>query len=64
MPLVTTAALAKRWGLTQQAVAYWIREGALKATKLGKTWVIDEKDLEGFQRPTPGRPKKPKLNHG
>jgi excisionase family DNA binding protein len=62
MRLLTTLEVADRFGVTPFAVAYWIRNGRLKAQKLGKTWVIDEADLESFKRPPAGRPKKLRVN--
>jgi predicted site-specific integrase-resolvase len=56
--LISTLELAKRYGITPHAVAYWIRKGQLKAQKLGKTWVIDEEDASLFYRPRAGRPPK------
>ena len=35
-----------------------ILAGDLKATKIGKVWIIDTKDLAALQRRKPGRPRK------
>lgn len=40
---------AKVLGLTDRAVRYLIINKKLKALKVGRDWVIDEKDLEKYR---------------
>jgi excisionase family DNA binding protein len=50
---------AERLNLTEQQTRSLIRDGKLPATRVGKTWIIDEKDLPLAQnRPGRGRPSK------
>ncbi len=61
MGQVGTAEAARMLKVTQQRVTQLIREGELKATRVGRTWVIDERSLDAFakrDRPGPGRPSK------
>lgn len=64
MALISTGEAAKRLGVSRQRVVAMIGAGILKATKVGRAFVIDEAALEEprvKQRP-PGRPsgRKPK----
>jgi len=61
MGQVGTKEAAERLGLTQQHISALIRSGELRASRIGRTWVIDERSLKAFeakQRPGPGRPRK------
>lgn len=62
MGLVGTREAAKRLNLTTVRVGAMIRAGQLRAQRIGRDWLIDEKDLEAFaKRPRPpGRPRKKK----
>lgn len=57
--LLTTQDVAERINKTQQRVIQMINEGKLKATRIGRDFLITEDDLSRIQltRPT-GRPKK------
>ena len=46
--MLTTAQAADRLSITHSLVCKYIREGRLPATKFGKAWVIQEKDLDAF----------------
>ena len=58
MPLISTKEAAERLGLTDGRIRGLILAGELKATKIGKVWIIDTKDLAALQRRKPGRPRK------
>ena len=61
MAYLSTAQVADRLGVTQPHVALLIRRGELKAQKVARNWIIDERSLEAFMRkdrPGPGRPAK------
>ena len=50
---------AERLNLTRQQTRLLIRQGKLPATKIGRDWIVDSKDLPiAENRPKPGRPKK------
>lgn len=59
MKLLTTTDAAARLGLTVQRVHQLIKDGSLRAEKLGRDYVIDEADLTSvtYRRPV-GRPPK------
>jgi excisionase family DNA binding protein len=40
--------LANRYNVTPQAIIKWIKQGRLKAIKLGSVWRIPESALEEF----------------
>lgn len=40
--------IAKQLKITRQAINKWIREGKLKAVKLGRIWRIPESALQEF----------------
>jgi excisionase family DNA binding protein len=60
--MVTTIEAAKRLGITRVRIGVLIRAGRLPAVKVGRDWVLDEKDIASFakQDRTPGRPRKGK----
>lgn len=61
MNLLTTQQAAERLGISQPRIYQLIGEGRLPAQKLGRDYVIDEKDLKLVEnRPSPGRPPKAK----
>lgn len=63
--LMNTKEAAARLGLSIPRVKQLIRAGRLKATKVGRDWVIDSADLERFAaqpRKAGGRPKNPPIN--
>lgn len=45
---LTTKDVAKRLNLALSTVTYYIRQGELRATKLGRGYRIEEKDLMEF----------------
>jgi len=57
--LITTVEAAKQLSLSRFRIWQFIKQGRLKATRIGTLWLIDEKELERFARqPRPsGRPK-------
>lgn len=43
MAPITLAEWADRHGIPYSTATYWARTGAIKATKPGRDWVIDER---------------------
>ena len=60
MGLVSATEAAQIAGVHVETVRNWIRSGKLKATRWGRTFVIDERDLKKLlaNPPKPGRPPK------
>lgn len=61
MAHLSTAETADRLGYTRQHVVVLIERGELKAQKVGRSYIIDERSIEAFERrdrPGPGRPAK------
>jgi excisionase family DNA binding protein len=58
MKLLSVNDAAKILGVHHSRVRVLIREGRLPAQKIGRTWVIREKDLKELKILKPGRPKK------
>jgi excisionase family DNA binding protein len=66
--MLTVPQAAKRTGRNPETIRRWIREGKLRASKVGTQHVIEERDLqavepaetlplpEGFQRTASGEP--------
>jgi len=46
--MLTVPEAAKRVGRNPETVRRWIREGKLRASKVGTQHVIEEEDLDGF----------------
>ena len=49
--MLTVPEAAKRTGRNPETVRRWIREGKLRAHKVGTQHVIEEQDLEAMQHP-------------
>ncbi len=47
--MLTVPQVAKRTGRNPETVRRWIREGKLRASKVGTQHVIEERDLEAMQ---------------
>lgn len=60
MKLLPTKDVAKALGVTVQRVHALIKSGRLPAQKIGRDYLIDEKDLELVRVRKVGRPKKQK----
>ena len=45
MAMIGTSEAARKLGLSARRVAAMIQQGVLRAQKVGKTWIIDEKDI-------------------
>ncbi len=58
MKLITTSEAAEKLGISIDRVQALIRAGRLPATKFGRVYMINEKDLAKVQDRKPGRPKK------
>lgn len=46
--IYTPEEIALQWRLEPATVRRWIREGKLKATKLGRGWRVKREDWESF----------------
>jgi excisionase family DNA binding protein len=55
--VLTTQQAAEKLGITRQRVGALIRSGRLPAVKVGRDWVLDEKDVDNFEKQPAGRPK-------
>ncbi len=47
--MLTVPQVAKRTGRNPETIRRWIREGKLRASKVGTQHVIEEQDLEAMQ---------------
>jgi excisionase family DNA binding protein len=56
MNLLTTQQAAERLGISQPRIYQLISEGRLPAQKIGRDYVIDEKDLKLVENRKAGRP--------
>ncbi len=57
MKLLTTIEAGRKLGITYQRVIALIKAGRLPAKKMGRDWIIKEKDLKLVADRKPGRPK-------
>jgi len=57
MKLINTAEAAGKLGVTANRVRALIRGKLVKASRFGRDWLIDPKDLSAVKKRTPGRPK-------
>jgi excisionase family DNA binding protein len=64
MRLMSTASVAEQLGVSQGRIRAMIRAGRLPATKLGRDYFVDPKDLKLVKNRKPGRPKKSGKNRG
>ncbi|MDD4950941.1 MAG: helix-turn-helix domain-containing protein [Desulfovibrionaceae bacterium] len=60
MKLLSTAEFAARIGVTAGRVRRLILDGRLLAKKIGRDWVISEKEIERIRGRKPGRPRRKK----
>ena len=58
MKLLSVNDVAERLGVHHSRIRVLIREGRLKAQKIGNSWVIKEKDLKKLKILKSGRPRK------
>ena len=58
MNLITTKQAAERLGVSVKRVTALIREDRLPAEKVGRDWLINEKDLAKVKDRQTGRPRK------
>jgi len=56
MAIITTTEAGKKLGVTRERIWQLIRNGELKATRFGRVWMIDTKDLKAVERRPIGRP--------
>jgi len=65
MRKLTTSEVASRLGIGKSTVNLWCNQGKFPHAESveelrGPVWLIPESDLDGFVKPTPGRPPKVK----
>jgi excisionase family DNA binding protein len=60
MRLYSTAELAKKVGVSRITVFRWIREGKLKAIRVGRNYVIEEKEANNLAPPVESQEQKEK----
>jgi excisionase family DNA binding protein len=58
--MLTTQQAAQLAGVARITILKWIERGHLPATKYGRDWLIDERDLDAYRQSpkTLGRPRK------
>ncbi len=59
---LNTTQAGKKLGISRIRVRQLINKGRLPAEKVGRDWVIKEKDLKKVMNRKPGRPKKNRGN--
>ena len=67
MELISTAEVAQRLGIHHYSVCRIIRDGRLRAQKIGKSWVVRSEDvakLATTYESRPGRPRKAAKDEG
>ena len=57
MGLISTTDAAEKLGVTRRRVVALIADGRLPAQKVGRDYIIDERDLKIVTDRKPGRPK-------
>ncbi len=60
MSLIGTKEASERLKVSQQRIQALIKNGQLPAEKVGRDWLINDKDLEKIAERKPGRPAKTK----
>ena len=55
MKYLTVAQVAERLGRNVELVRRWIREGRLRAQKIGPIWVVTVENLRKFRKDEPER---------
>ena len=50
-PYLSVLEVAEQLGFSDQTIVNWIREGKLRARKVGTQHVIEEQDLEAIEAP-------------
>lgn len=48
--LLSTAQAGARLNRSGQTIVRWIQEGTLRAYRVGKTWVLDPKDVDAMAK--------------
>jgi excisionase family DNA binding protein len=57
MNLITTTEAAVELKITRRRIIALITAGRLKASRMGRDWMIDQSDLKAVRVRKPGRPK-------
>ena len=55
MKYLTPDEVAERLQRSPELIRRWIREGRLRAEKVGRSWAVTERELNKFRRHEPGR---------
>ncbi len=45
---IPKSVVARMFNVTTQSLGRWIREGRITATKIGRDWYFQEKDIENY----------------
>jgi excisionase family DNA binding protein len=56
--MITTTDAAARLGVSVRRVVQMIGAGRMRAKKIGRDWIIDERNLAAVADRKPGRPRK------
>ena len=62
MELISTAEVAQRLGIHHYSVCRIIRDGRLRAQKIGKSWVVLSEDVAKLAQTYEARPGRPRKN--
>ena len=60
MELISTAEVAQRLGIHHYSVCRIIRDGRLRAQKIGKSWVVRSDDVAKLAKTYEGQPGRPR----
>ena len=47
---ITTAEAGQRLGVVAHTIRTWIKEGRLRAEKVGKSWIVEEPSVAELER--------------
>ena len=56
--LLTLTEVIERLKITRRTAYNWIKSGALKASRAGRSYRVSAQDLETFIKPSPGKKKR------
>ncbi|MDE3103185.1 MAG: helix-turn-helix domain-containing protein [Chloroflexota bacterium] len=57
MAWLTVEKVARRLDRSEQLVRRWLREGRLRGQLFGRSWMVQEREIERFHRHEPRRRK-------
>ena len=56
MPILTLAQAGDRLGLSASTLRNQVKAGRLRATLIGKTWTVTEREVERYRSESLGKP--------